>query len=626
MEHLTAGGVDVLLKNSVDEATGVVVQLLDVQPHGSRWKMQLNDGVQRCYAMCATQCARAFEAKDVKEFALVCVTKATVNEMGSPDRKVVIVLGLDVVDTSYDYALGSFSTTSSTGPPKTPAAVRTQSRSSPPDHRTPSTAGVPRGREDDPMTPAAPRANGAIQYAKVDARSLPTTPVSALNPYHNRWTIKARLTQKGEPIEWSNQRGSGTLLKVTFEDAEGDDIMAVMFKEAAAKWGPELEEGAVYYVSNGRLKVADRRFCKTKCAYELTLNTDAKIERALADDEDDGDKPAMPVVGLANVEASDADLVNVRCVVKDAEDVREVVSQKLGGKTLFKRDLSIVDRGLVEVRCTLWGDHAKRNVDWPGTVLAATSLKLGEYNGARTLTAIRNSKLVYPADDPPRGSWLPKADVRAAFDLKQWWRDEGSTAQTSRPATNSAGSTSMRSVSVSDRRSIRDIKEDPELGHGDKSDYVTFKASFANIKSDKLWYESCAGEGCQKKVTASSDGTYSCEKCGHQSTECDYRYLLSVKAADDTSDLWISGFNDAALVVFDGTTAKDMLMLRDEDEQNFEDFVNSKAWHPFLVRARVKNEVYNETARIKYNIVQIAKIDYKVESAELLKAIHSFGP
>ena len=37
-------------------------------------------------------------------------------------------------------------------------------------------------------------------------------PISALNPYSNRWTIKARITNKSDIRTWENARGSGTTL------------------------------------------------------------------------------------------------------------------------------------------------------------------------------------------------------------------------------------------------------------------------------------------------------------------------------------------------------------------------------------------------------------------------------
>jgi Replication protein A OB domain len=46
-------------------------------------------------------------------------------------------------------------------------------------------------------------------------------------------------------------------------------------------------------------------------------------------------------------------------IVRGAADCTEVISAKLGGKVLFKRDLTVFDGSNTEVRLTLWGDRGK---------------------------------------------------------------------------------------------------------------------------------------------------------------------------------------------------------------------------------------------------------------------------
>ena len=43
-------------------------------------------------------------------------------------------------------------------------------------------------------------------------------PIMALNPYVNRFTIKARVTHKGDVRTWNNQRGSGRLFSADLID------------------------------------------------------------------------------------------------------------------------------------------------------------------------------------------------------------------------------------------------------------------------------------------------------------------------------------------------------------------------------------------------------------------------
>jgi len=50
------------------------------------------------------------------------------------------------------------------------------------------------------------------------------TPIRMLNTYSKDWKIKARVTHKGAPKEWRNQRGEGVLMNLELVDSEGTAI------------------------------------------------------------------------------------------------------------------------------------------------------------------------------------------------------------------------------------------------------------------------------------------------------------------------------------------------------------------------------------------------------------------
>lgn len=55
-------------------------------------------------------------------------------------------------------------------------------------------------------------------------------PISSINPFQNKWVIKARVTAKPAIRTWSNQRGDGKLFSMDLQDQSGE-IRATAFNE-----------------------------------------------------------------------------------------------------------------------------------------------------------------------------------------------------------------------------------------------------------------------------------------------------------------------------------------------------------------------------------------------------------
>lgn len=96
-----------------------------------------------------------------------------------------------------------------------------------------------------------------------------------LNPYVNKWTIKARyaplsppspITTPAEPLtpcllrptrvtaksdirRWNNAKGEGTLFSVDLLDEQGSEIRGTFFKELVDKFYTMLDTGRVFLFS-----------------------------------------------------------------------------------------------------------------------------------------------------------------------------------------------------------------------------------------------------------------------------------------------------------------------------------------------------------------------------------------
>jgi replication factor A1 len=206
--------------------------------------------------------------------------------------------------------------------------------------------------------------------------------ISSLNPYRNKWTIKARVTKRGDKKTWSNAKGEGCLFSVDLLDAEGTEIRATFWKEAVDMFYEMLAPGSLATFSGGKLKGANKQWTTIKNEYELTFDRSATIN-PVEDDDDSIKAIVFEFVKLADVEAAEVKAtVDVVGVVKDFMPVSSLTA-KSSGRELWKRDVTLVDDSNVAVRLTLWGEEAQKDdAEFSGSpVLCVKGARVGEYQG-----------------------------------------------------------------------------------------------------------------------------------------------------------------------------------------------------------------------------------------------------
>lgn len=121
-------------------------------------------------------------------------------------------------------------------------------------------------------------------------------PIKSLNPYMNRWTIKARAIDKGDIRHWSNAKGEGKLFNVTFIDESvlvmhvsllmisnlfQGEIKANGFNDAVDRFYNLIENNKVYYVSKASIKPARKGFSNVQNDYELSFDQNTEITPVL---------------------------------------------------------------------------------------------------------------------------------------------------------------------------------------------------------------------------------------------------------------------------------------------------------------------------------------------------------
>lgn len=462
-----------------------------------------------------------------------------------------------------------------------------------------------------PLAPA-PVAQKPNQQAK-RGPERPVNPIESLSPYQNNWTIKGRVSYKGDVRTWSNAKGEGKLFNVNFLD-ESDEIRATAFNEMADKLYNLLEEGKVYYVTKGRIQQAKPKFSHLSHPYELSLDRDTEITECF----DTADVPKInfnftKLDGVQNVEKDS--IIDVIGVVNVVNDVFQITA-KSTGKPFNRRNISLVDDSNFCIDVGLWNATA---VDFNipvGSVVAIKGVKVQDFNG-------RSLSLTHA------GTILSNPDIAEAYQLKGWYDNKGVNENFQTIKSESSNSKEP----LSSRKTIVQAEQE-ELGTKEKPDYFGLKATINYFKTDNFCYPACNNEvnatsrgpsPCNRKVIQQSDNSWRCERCNLSYDEPHYRYILNCSIMDHTGQLWATLFDDEAKKLFN-MSAGELMQLKQLEENDVHDFmklINTITMKEFNFRLRAKQESYNGNMRIRYNVVGISEVDFDAECNLLVKDLEA---
>ncbi|KAL2758635.1 hypothetical protein ACRALDRAFT_1068902 [Sodiomyces alcalophilus JCM 7366] len=405
-------------------------------------------------------------------------------------------------------------------------------------------------------------------------------PIEALSPYAHKWTIKARVSQKGDIRTWHKPSGEGKLFSVNLLDESGE-IKATGFNEQCDQYYDMLQEGSVYYISSPcKVSIAKKQFSNLPNDYELVFERDTVIEKA----EDQSSVPQVrfnfcTIQELQNVE-KDA-TVDVVGVLRDVGEVSQITS-KTTQRPYEKRELTIVDDTNFSVRVTIWGKSAQNFDAKPESVVAFKGLRVSDFGG-RSLSLLSSGTM---SIDP---------DIPDAHRLKGWYDSSG---RNDAFATHSGMAPSMGAATGrgNEDKFVIQVKEE-QLGMGDGQDYFNLKATIVYIKPDTFAYPACRSEGCNKRVVDVGDGTWRCEKCDVSHSQPTYRYIMSVNVCDHTSQLWLNCFDEVGRSIM-GVSADELMELKESGDEAAKAAIFEQAsCKKLFFRCSAKMDTFGETQR-----------------------------
>ncbi|XP_021275893.1 LOW QUALITY PROTEIN: replication protein A 70 kDa DNA-binding subunit A [Herrania umbratica] len=438
-------------------------------------------------------------------------------------------------------------------------------------------------------------------------------PISALNPYQGRWTIKARVTAKGELRRYNNARGEGKVFSFDLLDSDGGEIRVTCFNDVVDQFFNQIEAGRVYMISRGTLKPAQKAFNHLNNDYEICLDSTSIIQPCY---EDDNKIPRQQfhfrtIIDVEGMENNNiVDIIGVVSFISPAASI-----MRKNGTETQKRTLHLKDMSGRSVELTLWGNFCNAegqklqlfcdSGEFP--VLAVKAGRVSDFNG-KAVGTISTSQLFINPDFPE------------AHRLKEWFVTEG------RNTLSVSISREASSVGRTDnRKTISQIK-DEGLGTSEKPDWITVVATIAYIKLDNFCYTACpimnGDRPCNKKVANNGDGKWWCDKCDRSVDECDYRYIIQFQIQDHTGITWVTAFQESGEVLM-GVPAKDLYYLRyeNQNDEKFMEIMRQVMFNKYMFKLKVKEETFSDEQRVKSTVVKVEKVNFSSETRYLLDLI-----
>ena len=278
-----------------------LVQIKELPKKGpaSRYKVAISDGKYWISAVCSSGMNRAIEDGTLKNHNIIKVTNYGVNEPNG--KKILIILDFEVLSTAPTDILGSPDEVK----PGQPAPVDV---SMPPKPAAPPVAQPAAPQPRQPAPPAPPR--GSVPKAP-SANAPKAMPISSLSVYLNgQWTIRVKVIQKDPMKTWNNANGSGNLFSVILKDSEKSTIRGTFFKTDADNWYNRIEVDKVYYVTGGKVKIANKKWNNATSEYEIAFDNSTKFEE-IGDASDISSGPEYNFKKIDEIEAYDIVLADL---------------------------------------------------------------------------------------------------------------------------------------------------------------------------------------------------------------------------------------------------------------------------------------------------------------------------
>jgi len=438
-------------------------------------------------------------------------------------------------------------------------------------------------------------------------------PISELSTYQNRWTIRARVTSKGQVRTFRKGSGEGQVFHVELLDAEGGEIRATFWGDAVALFQDKLQKGKCFTFSGGNVRVANRQFNQCNHRYEINFDKLGTIEEV--EDVAQIEKNIFKLVDLRTVQSRSPPFTSDLCgVITGFQPLVAFTSRD--GKELVKREITVADDTATSIVVALWGERAKREDSaFAGNpVVVMKSVCYKEWNGGLSASLTEGGELILD-------SQLPDAQR-----IKQWWSQSGSVKEVKALSNPGPGGRGPSGTPVED---LTDMRRQAEQVLADQGKVFSVTARLSQVQVRKqgeaqpLVYMGCQepkeGNGlpCNRRV----DESGFCAAC-NRAGKAAPRLALRCKFTDSGDSPWMTTFHEASEKAVN-MSAGQIKALEDGEGRAAVESAIFRAYmqEPLQLTLRAKYDNYNGEPRTNVTCIDVRPVSRSERGRAMLQDI-----
>ncbi|KAF2282324.1 hypothetical protein GH714_043853 [Hevea brasiliensis] len=221
--RLSPDAIATLLSNpkpdSLSDIPEIIVQITKLEPKGKSYGFDANDGKMKIKAIFNSRLSSEITSGNIQNLGLIRILDYTVNEIPSKSENYLIITKCEVVSPAPEMEIKDEIRKEEAGiifKPKQEHEIKIEVKKEP--------SGILLKPKREMAT------KSAAQIVHEQHRNMAPTarmamtrrvhPLVSLNPYQGNWTIKVRVTSKGNMRTYKNARGEGCVFNVELTDED----------------------------------------------------------------------------------------------------------------------------------------------------------------------------------------------------------------------------------------------------------------------------------------------------------------------------------------------------------------------------------------------------------------------